>query len=141
MPLNNIQELEKLVNSELTSKIKKSEKRIGIFLPNSAGFIVSFFSCQILGKTAIPLNYALSPKEVKDVINDAQIKTLLTFKAPEGRATKIFGNTLDYLQKERDDLKILKLNKPKTQKEIQKSSFLKNLPFFLLFLKIQNQLV
>ena len=25
MPLNNIQELEKLVNSELTSKIKKSE--------------------------------------------------------------------------------------------------------------------
>tara|TARA_Y100000994_G_C15703971_1_gene446575 strand:+ start:6913 stop:8595 length:1683 start_codon:yes stop_codon:yes gene_type:complete len=112
----------------LKNQIKKSEKRIGIFLPNSAGFIVSFFSCQILGKTAIPLNYALSPKEVKDVINDAQIKTLLTFEAPEGRATKIFGNTLDYLQKEIDDLKILKLNKPKTQKEIQKSSFLKNLP-------------
>ncbi len=112
----------------LKNKIKKSEKRIGILLPNSAGFVVSFFSCQILGKTAIPLNYALSPKEVKDVVNDAEIKTLLTFDPPEGRASKIFGNTLDYLEEEIKDLKIFKLNNPENQKEIQKSSFLKNLP-------------
>jgi len=112
----------------LKNKIKKSEKRIGIFLPNSAGFIVSFFSCQILGKTAVPLNYALSPKEVKDVVDDAGIKTLLTFEAPEGRASKIFGKTLDYLEKEISDLKILKLNDPKNQKQIQKSNFLKDLP-------------
>jgi len=54
------------------------EGNVGIFLPNGAGFLVSFFGVLSLPATCVPLNLLLAPPELAGLIEHAQIETVLT---------------------------------------------------------------
>ena len=51
---------------------------VGIMLPNCAGFAPAFFGTILSGKTAVPVNYLLNPRETGRIIADAGLDTVLT---------------------------------------------------------------
>jgi long-chain acyl-CoA synthetase len=53
-------------------------QRIGIVLPSTAAMAGTFYGALWAGKTAIPLNFLLQPKELENVVADAQIDTVIT---------------------------------------------------------------
>lgn len=52
--------------------------RIGIFLPNSIGFMTAFFAIQMLGKTCLPLNVLLAPRELEMIVEDSGLSLVIT---------------------------------------------------------------
>lgn len=91
-----------LFASWLTHNTDMSAQNYAILLPSGMGFATAFFACQLLGKTVVPLNYALSPREVLDIVRDAEATTVISFEPdPNDRASNaIFGQTLEYLNDE-----------------------------------------
>lgn len=51
---------------------------VGILLPNSGEFAVSFLGALLCGKTAVPLNYLLSQQEINCIVKDAGIDLVIT---------------------------------------------------------------
>ena len=51
---------------------------VGILLPTSGAFPVALLACWLAGRTAVPLNYLLKPRELAYVIQDSGIDTILT---------------------------------------------------------------
>jgi len=73
---------------------------VGILLPTSGAFPAALLGTWLAGRTAVPLNYLLSPEELRYVIKDSGIDTVLT----AGVMLEFLGdNVLP------DDLKIVKL--------------------------------
>ncbi|UCG31628.1 MAG: AMP-binding protein [Phycisphaerales bacterium] len=54
--------------------------RIGLLLPSSAAMAGSFYGTLWAGKTAVPLNFLLQPRELEGVVADAQIDTVITIE-------------------------------------------------------------
>lgn len=54
--------------------------RVGLMLPSSAVMVGSFYGALWAGRTAIPLNFMLGPKELAGVIADAGIDTIVTIE-------------------------------------------------------------
>src|SRR5271165_6805813 len=52
--------------------------RLGLLLPAGAGFVASFYGTLSAGKTAVPLNFLLSEREIAHCIADSQIDTVVT---------------------------------------------------------------
>ncbi|HUU81896.1 MAG TPA: AMP-binding protein [Phycisphaerae bacterium] len=50
--------------------------RVGIMLPASAAFPVALFGALWAGRTVVPLNFLLSPGELRDIVTDAGIDTI-----------------------------------------------------------------
>lgn len=59
-------------------KMRTQQPRVGIFLPSSGAFAMSFFGVLLAGKTAVPINFLLSDKEIAHIIADSEIDTVLT---------------------------------------------------------------
>lgn len=91
-----------LFASWLSHNTDMASQNYGILLPSGMGFATAFFACQLLGKTVVPLNYALSPKEVLDIAKDAELTTIISFEpdAADKASAAIFGQTLEYLNDE-----------------------------------------
>ncbi len=53
-------------------------ERVGLLLPSSGGFVVSLLGGWLGGKTVVPLNFLLGPQELQFVIQDSQMKALIT---------------------------------------------------------------
>ena len=70
----------------------------------------------------------LAPKEVEGVVRDAGLSTLLTFAPPPGRATNLFGSTIDHLASALPSLRIHRLNDASTPQSIRKAPPLITLP-------------
>jgi fatty-acyl-CoA synthase len=51
--------------------------RIGLLLPNSSEFVISFFATQKLGAEMVPINFRLSSDEIRYIVNDAEISMLI----------------------------------------------------------------
>jgi long-chain acyl-CoA synthetase len=51
---------------------------VGLLLPSSAGFLVSFYGTLIAGKSAVAINFLLGERETAHVIADSGIDTVLT---------------------------------------------------------------
>jgi long-chain acyl-CoA synthetase len=51
---------------------------VGILLPSSAGFAVSFYGSLLAGKTAVLINFLLGEKEIGHIIKDSGIDTVIT---------------------------------------------------------------
>jgi len=65
--------------SNLIRKRDRSETgHIGIILPSSDFFVTSFIACLAADKTAVPLNFLLSPTEVAALADHANIRLVLT---------------------------------------------------------------
>ena len=52
--------------------------KVGIFLPASTAFVVSFYGTLAAGKTAVPINFLLGEKEIAHVIKDSGIEVILS---------------------------------------------------------------
>ncbi|MBN1341586.1 MAG: AMP-binding protein [Phycisphaerae bacterium] len=57
--------------------------RVGIFLPSSAGFAVSYYGVLWAGRAAVPLNLLLRPEELQKIVEDAGLDTVITLRFPE----------------------------------------------------------
>ncbi|NIP38653.1 MAG: acyl--CoA ligase [Candidatus Dadabacteria bacterium] len=66
------------LSSFLASKDIKTGDRIGIFLPNSIEFAVSFFACLDLGAIAVPINPKFKKNEIQYYLTDSGPKLILT---------------------------------------------------------------
>src|SRR4029077_18451629 len=61
--------------------------RVGILDKNSAAYFELLFALDKAGLVAAPLNWRLTPREVKQIVDDAKPKLIVTgaeFKAPGG---------------------------------------------------------
>jgi len=51
---------------------------VGILLPSTAGFVGSFYGSLWAGKSIVPLNFLLQPRELRHVVQDSGIDLILT---------------------------------------------------------------
>jgi long-chain acyl-CoA synthetase len=51
---------------------------VGIYLPNSAGFVAAFLGALAAGKAAVPLNLFLAPPELAAILDHAGVDTVIT---------------------------------------------------------------
>src|SRR5580704_8451815 len=54
------------------------QPRVGLLLPTSAAFAISFYGTLLAGKTVVPINFLLGEKEIAHIIKDSAIDTVLT---------------------------------------------------------------
>ena len=59
----------------------KPEEVLGLLLPNSNGFVVSFFAILSAGRIVANLNYTAGPAAITSAVNSGLIKTVITSKA------------------------------------------------------------
>jgi len=69
--------------------------RVGIFLPSSVGFVMTYYGIVWAGRTAVPLNLLLHPHELKRIVADAGIDLVVTLRFPEAVAQ--LNHTVDQL--------------------------------------------
>jgi long-chain acyl-CoA synthetase len=72
--------------------------RVGLFLPSSGGFAVSFFATLFAGKTVVPINFLLSEKEIAHIIADSEIDTIITAPPLASRLAETKLNVIDLTQ-------------------------------------------
>ncbi len=75
---------------------------VGLLLPSSAGFLVSFYATLIAGKSAVAMNFLLGDREIAHVIADSGIDTVLTIPQLAGRVKDSQLNVVDLTQLPRD---------------------------------------
>ncbi len=77
------QEINETVNRAahgfIASGLRKGD-RIGIFCANCPEYIITYFAVLKFGGIVVPINNFLTGNEVKYIVNDCQIKTLITSK-------------------------------------------------------------
>jgi long-chain acyl-CoA synthetase len=81
--------------------IEKETKcpRVGIFLPSCVGFVMTWYGILWAGRASVPLNLLLHPEELKRVVKDAGIDTVITLRFPAAVAQ--LNNTVDQLPVEK----------------------------------------
>lgn len=62
-----------------------SNDKIGLLLPNGAGFVASFYGTLLAGKSVVPINFLLGEKETAHVISDSGIDTVVTIAPLAGK--------------------------------------------------------
>lgn len=65
--------------------MQTSQPRIGLLLPNGAGFVASFYGTLLAGKTVVPINFLLGEKEVAHIVKDSEIDVVVTIPQLAGR--------------------------------------------------------
>lgn len=58
--------------------VATASPNIGILLPNSKEFVISFLGALLCGKTVVPLNYLLNQQEINCIVKDAGIALTIT---------------------------------------------------------------
>ncbi len=53
---------------------------VALYMPNSMEYLISYFAGLLCGKTVIPIGYALSEEEVKDILVNTGAEVLVTTK-------------------------------------------------------------
>lgn len=66
--------------SRLQKRMEEEEEYVGILLPNTPDFIISFWGVLFAEKTVIPLNFMLRPAEIACMIEDSGCRTVITSK-------------------------------------------------------------
>ena len=67
----------RLANKLRTCKVDRGD-RVAIVLPNSAQWVVSYFSIMKLGAVAVPLDFRLKGEELFPILTDARVKVAIT---------------------------------------------------------------
>jgi long-chain acyl-CoA synthetase len=62
----------------LLLSMQTEQPRVGILLPTSAAFAISFYGTLLAGKAVVPINFLLGDKEIAHIIKDSGIDTVLT---------------------------------------------------------------
>lgn len=85
----------------LAEKLEATTGRqnIGLLLPTSGAFSMSLLAAWMLGRTAVPINYLLSPRERQYIVDDSEIDTVITA-----------GPMLEFLGERPGNVKLLELD-------------------------------
>ena len=67
----------RLANKLRTCNVDRGD-RVAIVLPNSAQWVVSYFSIMKLGAVAVPLDFRLKGEELFPILTDARVKVAIT---------------------------------------------------------------
>lgn len=70
----------RLINAGVTKGV-----RVGILAPNSPEFVVAFLAVTRIGAVAVPLNTFLQPAELRWVLRDADVHTVLSVESVLGK--------------------------------------------------------
>jgi long-chain acyl-CoA synthetase len=77
---------------------RTQSSRVGLFLPSSGGFAVSFYATLLAGKTVVPINFLLSEREIAHIIADSEIDTVITVPPLASRLAQTKLNVIDLTQ-------------------------------------------
>ncbi len=55
-----------------------SSPHVGVMLPTSGLFPMAMIACWMLGRTIVPLNYLLKPRELEYILDDAELDAVVT---------------------------------------------------------------
>lgn len=71
--------------------------RVGLALPNGAAWCVAFLGIQLIGAIVVPINTRLTPAEIRDLADDAELAHLIdSTPLPNGRTVpRIFPAPVD----------------------------------------------
>ena len=82
----------KLANALLGLGLQKGD-RVGVLSMNSIEYCALYFACGRAGLIAQPMNWRLSPPELKKIIDNGSVMPMI--KAALAPLGAVFGNTLD----------------------------------------------
>ena len=68
--------------------------RVGMIAPNSEAFVVSVYAITKIGAVVVPINNMLKANEYEYILNDAEVKLLITSKQYMKEVGKLRENTL-----------------------------------------------
>ena len=71
---------------------------VGLLLPSSAAFTVSFYATLLAGKSAVAMNFLLGDREIAHVIADSGIDTVVTIPQLAPRVADARLNVIDLTQ-------------------------------------------
>ena len=77
-------QLQNFVNvfrDHLYSQGVRPGENVGLFCKNSPEFIYGYFAITSLGAVVVPINFMLTPREVAYIVQDAQMKVMVTMKS------------------------------------------------------------
>src|SRR5438045_2198420 len=72
--------------------------RVGLLLPASAGFVVSFYGTLLAGKVVVPINFLLGDKEIAHILQDSEIDTVVSAPPLIGRLKDAPVKAIDLLE-------------------------------------------
>ena len=72
-----------------------SRPRVGLLLPAGAGYVASFYGALSAGKTVVPINFLLGDREIKHILSDSGIDTVVTIPALASRVAGAGLNVVD----------------------------------------------
>jgi long-chain acyl-CoA synthetase len=75
-----------------------SKDKVGLLLPTSAGFAVSFYGTLLAGKCVVPINFLLGERETAHVIADSGIDTVITIPQLAGKLANSGLKVIDILE-------------------------------------------
>lgn len=78
--------------------MQTQQPTVGLLLPSSAGFLVSFYGTLIAGKSAVPINFLLGDREIAHVIADSGVDTVVTIPQLAARLKDQRLNIIDLTQ-------------------------------------------
>jgi long-chain acyl-CoA synthetase len=68
---------------------------VGLLLPTSAGFVISFYATLWAGKSVAPINFLLGPREIAHVIADSGIDAVVTITPLAAKLTGLPLKVID----------------------------------------------
>jgi long-chain acyl-CoA synthetase len=68
---------------------------VGLLLPSGAGFVAAFYGTLLAGKTVVPINFLLGPREIAHCIADSKIDTVVTIPQLAGHLKNTPLNVVD----------------------------------------------
>lgn len=107
-----------LLSSLFNKKGIKKEDRITIFLPNSAEFAVSLFTCFRQGAIAVPINHKFKKNEIEYYIKDSAPALILTSDALKSVLMEVnnkLENKIVCIKGENQDFDVFSDNCPETE--------------------------
>jgi long-chain acyl-CoA synthetase len=75
-----------------------TQPRVGLLLPNSAGFVASFYGGLLAGKAVVPINFLLSDQDIAHCVRDSAIDTVLTVSQLAPRVKDLGLKVIDLTQ-------------------------------------------
>lgn len=77
---------------------RTTQSAVGILLPAGLGFVTSFYGTLLAGKTPVPINFLLGPREVAHIIKDSGFDLLIAHPALSAKLQGLGITILDITQ-------------------------------------------
>lgn len=80
--------VDRLANAWKELGVKKGE-RVGLMLANHPDYVISYYAAQMLGATVVQVNPQYTARELQGIVNDVQMKYIVTHDSNRKTLTKL----------------------------------------------------